>query len=490
DLEELEGGAPAFVEGVVLIERRASGLGGGGNREHAQEGEQEETAYFGAGMTLELTTALNKIPGLRVKSPGSTARFRDRASLTSAAIADRLGARLLLDGAVQLLAEAVRVSWQLVDAPSDEQLAGDSYEATFTPDGIFDLQARIAARIAEALGLGVREPGLEPGLGTDDLGAYQAYLEGLYRFEQAGAGGFQAAIPSYERAIELDPDFALAHAGLAEAWLASAHSGVLPELAFTEGIRHAEHAIALDPGLADAYTVQADSRFHYEWDWEGAERAFLLGLELQPTFATAHWWYAGLLAALGRFDEAEEQLDMARAKDPITTPVMAAFAGRVYYWAGRYDEAADAARRAIELSPTSAYAQATLGYIELRRGRVEEALAHFEEAAVLAPPAFLMSLANGLAAAGRREEALDALARLEAIAETLPPDRFVSPYQTAKAYAALGDVERALDLLEAAAEIRDASLVWVNVEPLFEPLRGGRRFRELLGRMGLRAASS
>lgn len=453
-------------------------------------GDEQQVAYFGAGMTLELTTALNRLQGIRVKSPGSTARFRDRAGLTPGDIAHQLGARLLLDGAVQILGDLVRVSWRLVDAFTDEQLSGDSFRAEFTPGAVFDLQARIAARIAAALELGAggpSEPEATPP--TENLEAWQAYLEGLYKFSRAGPAGFQEAIPAYERAIALDPEFALAHAGLAEAWLASAHSGVLPERAFGEGIRHAEHAIALDPGLADAYTVEADSKFHYEWDWAGAERAFLLGLELEPTFATAHWWYAGLLATLGRFEEAEEQFELARDKDPIPTPLMAAFSGRVYYWAGRYDDAARAARQALEVAPNSAFAQATLGYIELQRGRLDEAIAAFEMAAELAPPAFLMSLATGLAAAGRDEEARAALDRLERIAQGLPPDRFVSPYQTAKAYAVLGESERALDLLDAAAEIRDASLVWVNVEPLFDPLRDEPRFLALLEAMGLEPAA-
>lgn len=441
-----------------------------------------QSRVFSDGITHEVTTALNRIGDLQVIAPGSAMPFRDRAETALPEIAATLGVGLLLDGQVRVGGGAVRVSAQLVDGSTGRQLWAESYGGELSPERLFDIQADIGANIADALHASHRvadrrRPDLPP---TRDLDAYNAYVRGLYFFNQGGAQALGPSIEQYERAVDLDPEFALAHAGLAEAWLASAHFGRPPHAAFPEGIDHALMALDHDPGLAEAHIVLADSRFHYEWDWEGAERGFRRGIELGPTHSTAHWWFGGLLAALGRFDEAVGQAELAIEMDPIS-PLGHAFYGRILYWARRFEEAAAMGERASDLSPGAPAPLAWLGITRLAQGRVEQGVELVERAAAIARPAFVAELGYAYAVAERTAEAREIVAELEAA------ERYVPSYRLAWILTALGETERALEALDRAAEARDADLIWANVDPIFDPLRGEPRFRRLILEMGLEA---
>lgn len=459
--------------------------------------------YFAAGITQEITTALGRLRDLRVISPGSTLPFRERTGTALDEIGRRLGVATLVDGSVRMAGSLVRVNAQVVSARTGEQLWTDQYEGELTASAVFGIQSDIAASIAGALESGPPASGAVPPADvtagaaaspawprrslqrpTESLEAHNAYLQGLHAFHSTGPAGVRAAVSGFERAIELDPDFALAHAALAEAWLAYAHFGMPPHTAFPNGRRHAERALEIEPGIGDAHITLADILFHYEWDWEGAEREFLRGQQLGSAFSTAHWWYAGLLSALGRHEEAIRQVEFARELDPLS-PMVHIFAGQVYGYARRYDEAEDALTRAIELNPGAAYGHATLAMVRRGQGRLDEAVVAAREAARLAPGPHLGLLAAILAEGGYPGEARDALSQAETIAAASTPQRYVPPYTMAPGYLALGQVDRALDLLDRGAELRDAALIWVNVNPLFDPLRPHPRFRGLIARLGL-----
>jgi len=272
--------------------------------------------FFGEGLTYEITAALERVGDLRVISPGSSRSFKDRADRTLTDIGGELGVALLLDGGLRVVGGQMRLSAQLVAAQTGEQLWSDSYDRELTTREIFDLQGEIAGQIAAALhaeqSFADREPSGSPP--TENLEAYNAYLRGRYFFNRGSPGSVAQSITEYERALELDPEFALAYAGLAESWLTYAHGGVSPHEAFPKGLSRAREALELDSTLADVHTTLADAKFHYEWDWHGAEQEFLLGLELGSTHSTAHFWYGGLLLALGRFEEALQQMDRARGR--------------------------------------------------------------------------------------------------------------------------------------------------------------------------------
>ncbi|MDX1493480.1 MAG: tetratricopeptide repeat protein [Longimicrobiales bacterium] len=440
--------------------------------------------FFAAGMTLEINTALGSLGGLRVISWGSTAQFAERQGLEWRQIAGRLGVASLVDGSVRISGDALRVNAQLVDARTGEQLWAAQYDETLSAAAVFEIQTDVARRVAIAV-MSTADSALSyDRRPTDNLEAYQAYLQGLHAFQGADPSGLTTAMVWLDRALELDPGFALAHAAYADVWLASAHFGTPPHLAFPNGLAAARRALELDPELGDAHVVLADVLFHYEWDWAGAEREFLRGQVLGSAFSTTHWWYAGLLSALGRHEEAIAEVEMARSLDPLS-PIGHAFAGQVYAYAGRYDEGEAALERALELNPAAAFAHANKAVLLHAAGRPLEAVDAAREAARLAPGPNLGVLAALQAYAGEAEEARLTLSRLEALAGGLGDDRYVPPYTIAPAYVALGDLDRALDLLEESAELRDAALIWVDVNPMFDPLRAEPRYVALIQRMGL-----
>lgn len=442
--------------------------------------EDPEDAYFAEGITEDIQAALGRAGDLRVISSTSSMRYRERGDRTLREIASELDVDLVLEGTVRRGGDRVLVVAHLADASADEEVWSDSFDRELTASAIFDIQRDIATDIARALH---SRHHLELATGprpTESLEAYNHYLRGRYFFGRGGPDGLARSIEEYQRAIALDPAFALAHAALGASWLASAHFGSPPHEVFPRGIEAASEALRLDSTVAEAYTVLADSRFHYEWDWDGAERAFRRGLALNPSHAEAHWWYAGYLAAVGRFDEAFDQLELGREMDPVS-PIGLAFGARVHYWAGRYDEAAAQARRALELDPDMSYAHLALGFARTGLGRLEEAVQAMELVAPPDGPGPRYALATALARAGRPQHARALLRSLQASADR----GYHPPYHEAFVLAALGERDAALARLEAATETRDAELVWVNVEPAFDSLREDPRFRALVREMGL-----
>lgn len=440
-----------------------------------------ENEYFSEGLTYEITSALERIGDLRVISPGSSMSFKDRAGRTLTEIGRDLGVQLLLDGGLRVAGRQMRLSAQLVDAESGEQVWSDSYDRELSTDEIFALQGDIANQIATAL---QAEESLSSdrsiGPPTDNLEAYNAYLRGRYFFKQVSPGYMERSIQEYERALDLDPGFALAYAALAESWLTYAHYGQPPHEVFPEGLRRARQALALDSTLADAHTTLADSKFHYEWDWEGAERGFLLALELGSTHSTPHFWYGGLLLALGRFDEALESNARAREMDPVAVGPRA-FEAWTLYMVGRWNDAIEAAQSTLDLNPNVAGVLATLGLSRLYLGEVDEAITALRRAVELGGRRHAPSLAMALVAEGNVDDARSILSELEAAAA----ETYVPPYWLANVHAALGDKEAAMDQLEAAMATRDAALIWLNVDPALESLRQEPRFQRILQTMGL-----
>ncbi len=440
-----------------------------------------DNEYFSEGLTYEITSALERIGDLRVISPGSSMSYKERGGRTLSDIGRDLGVKLLLDGGLRVSGGQMRLNAQLVDAETGEQVWSDSYDRELSTDEIFALQGDIADQIATAL---QAEESISSdrsaGPPTDNLDAYNAYLRGRYFFTQASPGYMERSIEEYERALDLDPGFALAYAALAESWLTYAHYGQPPHEVFPEGLRRARQALALDSTLADAQTTLADSKFHYEWDWEEAERGFLLALELGSTHSTPHSWYGGLLLALGRFDEALESITRAREMDPVAVSPRA-FEAWVLYMTGRWNDAINAAQSTLDLNPNVAGVLETVGLSRLGLGEVDEAIMALRRAVELGGRRHTPSLAMALVAAGNPDEARSILSELEAAAA----ETYVPPYWLANVHAALGDREAALDQLEAAMDTRDAELTWLNVDPALESLRQEPRFQRIVREMGL-----
>ncbi len=439
-----------------------------------------ENEYFADGITEDVIAQLSKIRALKVVSRTSIMPFKRREQGLKE-IAARLGVAALLEGSVRRAGERVRIVAQLIDAATDRHLWAETYDRQLTD--IFAIQTEVALHIAAALQaeLSPEERARVGRERTSDLRAYQLYLQGRHCFIRYTEEAIQQAIGYFERAIARDARYAPALAGTAMAYTELGEMGMLsPTEAYPRAKEAAARALALDDELADAHCTVAFCRLVYEFDWAGAEAEFKRALELNPNHADAYDLYGRLCSALERHDEAIAMQTRAQELDPLAHRVDVA---TTLLRAGRYDEALEAASRAIELGSDSARAHSTYGWACLGKGRVDEALAALERAVALSPgdTVWLAQLGQACAQSGRAERARDILRQLEELARS----RYVAPYHLAYVYTGLGEQDRALDLLEQAYEQRAGAVYGIKGSFLFASLHSHPRFKRLLGRMHL-----
>lgn len=442
----------------------------------------EDQQHVVSGMHEAVVSALHRVSGLSVTSRTSVMQYRGTRKPVPEIARELNDVDAVVEGSVFKAGDSLRITVQLIDAASDRHLWSGEYRGDLSQ--ILQLQSEVARAIArEIRGALSPEETRRLAAGTVlDREAVELYLEGRSVF----LGGrppqnLARSIRLYERALEIEPGYALAWAGLADAYLVYAHIGMDPRDAFPRAADAARRALTADDELAEAHVALADARFHYDWAWEAAERGFRRALEISPSYATAHWWYSGLLAALGRLDEAARVITRARELDP-RAPQNHEFAVRILYYAGR-DEDALATWRSMRERGMEAPLGAWPALALHRSGRTEEALALVDAGGREGvSPYVTAARAQILAEAGRREEARDLLARLEA---SYRDGRMYLPHLLAIVAASLEETDAALDWLEEAARVRDGALPWAGVEPAFRRLRSEPRFRSLLGRMRL-----
>lgn len=438
-----------------------------------------DNEYFSDGITEELIHALSRVDGLRVASRTSSYSFKGR-SAGIEEIAEALRVNVVLEGSVRKSGNRIRVTPLLIDTANGYQLWTDSFEREF--EDIFDLQETISDAIVDALQIKLGAPDRITREHTQDMAAYDEYLKGRYHWNRHSPEDLRKSIEHYERAITLDPDYALAWAGLADTYITM--GGVFlarPAEVYPRAREAAEKAIALDPRLAPAHAALAEVQLRYEWNRENAERGFRRALALDPEYADARSRYANLLREMGRFDEAVVEVRRGQRKDPYSLPIAAAAAGILYH-ARRYDEAIEECQRALERAPHFYNANYYLGVSYLMKDMPEEAVRHFERVCELAAvPGTIAGLIVAYAAAGRREQASTLMAELLPLGEAgKAPAYFV-----ASAYVALDDRDEAFRWFERAVDERTSWLTSLGVEPRFDHLHGDPRFRRLLVRVGL-----
>jgi adenylate cyclase len=387
----------------------------------------------------------------------------------------------LLEGSVRRAGSRVRIVAQLIDAGTDEHLWAETYDRELTD--IFAIQSEVAEHIASALRAELSHDervrlGREP---TADMLAYQFYLQGRHALILFDEDGMRRAIEWFEKAVERDASYALAHAGIALAYAELGEVGAMrPSEAFPRAQAASARALEIDDELSEAHTTAALIRFVYEFDWAGAEAGFRRALELSASNADAYDLYGRMCSALERYDEAVAYQRRAHELDPMAHRVDFSTA---LLRAGRYDDALEAATRAVGIDPRYPRAHATLGWAYLLKDRVEEGLAELERAVTLAPGElqWLAQLGEAYGRSGRTERAREILADLEARART----GFVAPNHLAYVYTGLGEHDRAIDCLEQAFEQRAGAVYGIKGSFLFAPLRGHPRFTALLRKMNL-----
>jgi len=444
---------------------------------------QSDQEYFADGLTDALIAALSQIHSLRVVSRTSAMGYKQtRRPLRE--IARALNADLIVEGSVVRDRDRLRVTAQLIDGATDRHLWARSYERSVRD--VLNLQSEVARTIAREIRVSLtpQEEARLTAPRSVNPEAHEAYLMGRYAFNKRTEAGLKQALQYYQRAADLDPGYATAHAAIASTYnLMQFYSGFSPSSVFPRAKEAAQKAIRLDDSLPEAHAALAYVTAYHDWDWAAAEREFKRAIELLPNDADVYHSYSRYLAATGRVDEALENVRHAQELDPAPL-IFKANEAITLYFARRYDRAIEQLRKVADLDPSFYVAYWGLGLCLEQLGDALGAIAQFEKAVALTKetsPNMLAGLGHAYALAGRRGDALRILERLGALAK----ERYVPSYYAASVHVALGNLTTAVDLLERSYEERSTLLGYVKMDPRLDPLRPQPRFQALLSRIGL-----
>jgi serine/threonine protein kinase/Tol biopolymer transport system component/tetratricopeptide (TPR) repeat protein len=443
--------------------------------------------YLGVGMADALITKLSNIRRMVVRPTSSVLRYA-QGDHDLVAAARALDVHYVLDGRIRRVGDRIRITVQLVRGRDGAPLWAAKFDEKFTD--ILNIEDSLSEQLAQAIihRLTEEERDLLHKRGTDNAQAYQLYLKGRFYWSSSTEEGLSKSLLAFTEALTLDPNFALAQAGIADYynWL-GVWNMLPPAECFAAAKDAAIKALKLDPTLAEAHNSLAFATWTHDRDWNAAERGFERAIQLNPDYATAHQWYSYMASTRGRHDEAIERIERAQRLDPLS-PVLGATAAFVYYNAGLFDRGIEELKRAARIDPRQYMVQQGFAWFYTQKGMYGEAVAAAEKALAISPdnPLLLWTMATSLAAAGRPSEARAMNARMMELSET----RYVSPFYFAVTYAVLGETEAALDWLEKAYEMGDWWLVWMAVEHRLASVRLHPRFKRLEERIGLSGADA
>jgi serine/threonine-protein kinase len=441
--------------------------------------------YFADGMTEELISDLAKISALRVTSRTSVMRYKS-SSKSLPEIAKELGVDAVVEGSVTRAGSQVKITAQLIDAVKDRHLWADSFQRELKD--VLSLQGEVARAIAGEIGVRLtpEERSRLADKKTVNPEAYEAYLKGQYHLFRRTAADARKSLEYFQQAVEKQPDYALAYAGIAEAYETAAGSvqGALsPKEAFPRAKAAAMRAVELDSTLAEPYVSLAWSSFVFDRDWTTAENQFQRAFQLDTNYPMAHENYAMFLSRMGRFDEAIRQMKRAQQLDPLSLGGNTMM-GLVLGLARRDDEAIPWFRRVLDMDPNFLRARFGMGLSLLHKKRYDEAITELQKAVELSGggAAQLGTLGYAYAVANRRAEALEIVERLREKSR----EHYVPPAMVATVFSGLGDKDQAMAWLEKAIEENDPWLTGLKVDPMFDSLRSDPRFLDLMHRVGLK----
>ena len=443
-----------------------------------------ENEYLSDGITDELIDALAKVEGIRVASRTSVFALKGKPQDVRA-IGALLDCPVVLEGTVRRSGNQLRITAQLTSTDDGHLVWSQRYDRQM--DDAFAIQDEIARTIVNTL----RETSLADVAAppvrrhTENAKAYSLYLRGRFEWNRRTQEGIAAAIEFFEQAIAEDPTYAQAYTGLADSYaLHVDYRNVPVREGFASAKDYARKAIELDESLAEAHASLAWALFIFDWDWDAAEREFRRAIELDPRYATAHQWFAFLLASKGALGEALIESHTAVELDSGSASARRSLAG-AYFYARRFDQARYHFERAIAMNPNSEEAYRLYGLTLAVAGQRAESIQLLRDAVAMpiAGSYTRASLGYALALGGQRAEAEAILARLE----TEASEHYVSPVAFATVRLGLGDTEGALDAAESAFDERRGWMVYLNVNPMLDPLRGHPRFDALVRRMRLQS---
>jgi len=441
-----------------------------------------EQEYFSDGITEEMTAQLAQLSPARLAVIGraSAMTYKGRKK-TIDEIGKELRVQYVLEGSVRRAGDRVRVTAQLIEVGDQTHVWAQSYDRDV--GSILWLQADVARAVAHEIQIKLT-PEAQTRLATPravNPEAYRLYLIGRFLWNKRTEEGLKNAIDHFQRALEIDPTYGLAYAGLADSYLMLGDWGFLPpKEAIPRGKAAAQKALEIDESLAEAHASLALACFEYDWDWPACEREYRRAIELNPNYATAHQWYFAFLFFMKRRAEAMREIQRAQQLDPLS-PIISGAAADPYFYARQYEQAIRGFRNTISLFPEFAPAYQALGAACVVNGTYQEAILAYQKLRSLsgASAAEVAALGEAYAKGGIRGYYLWELRRLREESK----HRYVRAWTFALLLAGLGEKDQALSYLQKAYEDRDYLLTTLQDEPRFDPLRSDPRFQDLLRRM-------
>jgi serine/threonine protein kinase/Tfp pilus assembly protein PilF len=436
--------------------------------------------YLSDGLTDSLIFRFSQLPNVKVSPTSSVMRFKNTTK-DVAEVARELNVDAVLTGRLMRAGDELSVSVQLIDARTQKLIWAEQYDRKMAD--LMATQREITTTLTQKMRL--RLAGDEPGITkryTTSNDAYQLYLKGRYHWSQRSKDDLYKAIDNYKKAIELDPNFALAYAATAEVYNSIGKQYVLPKDCIPLAKAAATRALEIDPGLAEAHSALADSLAIYDWNWAEAESHFKKGLELDPNVSYTHLAYGiSYLSARGRGAEMVKEVERAVELEPLSM-INNSVLTSAYIYDRKYDQALVQARSTYELDPHFPMSRVWLGFALIENGKYDEAISAIGQASPDSPFGFMsvVVLAYAYAKQGKRAEAEQQISRLRDQTKTR-----ARVYFLAGIYAALGDKDKAFAELEESFVERDFFLGRIAIDPAMDPLRDDPRFKSLLKRMNL-----
>lgn len=449
-------------------------------------GGNPETEFLSDGVSESLITRLSQLSSLRVISRTSAFRYKGQA-IDPRGVGLELEVDAVLAGRMVTRGNALSISLELINIRDNSIMWGDRYNREI--NDLATVEDEIARSVAEKLQVKLTggSPASLPKRSTQNPAAYQLYLKGRYYWNKRTGDAVKRGLEYFNQAIELDPAYALGYAGIADSYAMMVFNIMIsPRDGLPKARAAASRALELDERLAEARSSLAFVKMFYDWDWAGAEREFHRTFDLNPNYSIARQWYAMELAALGRHEEAVRETERGLQIDPLSLSINAT-SSLLLYFVRQYNEALEQGLATVDMDPNFFASHFASGLALEQKGELEKAITEFRASADLSGrwPLFVAAYGHACAAAGKREEALKAIAELRDTSVR----KYVSSYAVAAVYAGFGDKELTLDWLEKAYEERGTWMIFLNVHPYFDFLRAEARFQTLLEKIALPKAT-
>lgn len=443
-------------------------------------GASGDDQYLGMGMTDALITKLSNIHQIVVR-PTSAVRKYAETEQDPVAAGRELRVQSVLEGSIRRAGDRIRVTAQLVSVRDGVPLWADKFDVSFTD--IFAVEDLVSEQMTKALTLKLtgNEKKLLTKRYTDNSEAYGAYLRGRYHSNKWTLG-FKSEIKYFNQAIQIDPTYALAYAGLADAYYRASTVLLPPNEAMPKAREASLKAVEMDDSLAEAHASLGVAREYCDWDLAEAEKEFRRAIELNPNYALGRLWFGLYLTEMGRLDESIAELQQAQQLDPLSLEINA-FIALPFYCARQYDRAIEQLEKTLEIDPIYPQADYFLGWAYEQKCELAQAIAQYQKSVDLIPhfPMGLAALGHAFAVWGKKDEARKMLEQLNERSSQV----YVSPYDVALVHIGLGETDRAFELLEKAFEERSVWMVRLNVDLRLDSLRSDPRFVDLVRRVGL-----